>query len=349
MNESAAVVSLDELIAFNDELAALVEAGVPLELGLREYSRDARGALAEVTQGVAARMSSGSSLGQALDSEAARLPKLYRALIQAGCRSGRLPDALESVAEFAARVKSLRKRIGLALIYPALVAWLSFLLFVAFVVLIVPRYAETYASLRIPTSFMLEWLIYAEGTLMIWFWIPPALLLIAAAVCRRNADSAKLASSGGSLPFWWVPGMRGVIRFSEVSGFSSLLATLIQHDVPLDEAVTLAADASGSLSIQRAAGQVSTSLTRGESLSVPSGLLPPFVVWLLTRGAPNDVLADNLRDAGSMYRRMAESRAEWIRFGFPVLATLYLGGVVTLIYVLLVFLPFLEFLNAMLA
>ena len=349
MNQSSAPISLDELIAFNEELAALVEAGVPLELGLQEFSRDARGALAEMTQVMAARMSSGSSLVQALDSEGTRLPTLYRALVQAGCRSGRLPDALESVAEFAARVKSLRKRIGLALVYPALVAWLSFLLFIGFLVLIVPRYAATYATLRVPTGHMLEWLVYAEETLLIWFWIPPAFLLIAAAVCRRNADSSRLASSGRSLSFWWVPGMHGVVRFSEVSGFTSLLATLIQHDVPLDEAVNLAADASGSTSIRRAAGQVSTSLIRGESLSIPKGLLPPFVVWLLTRGAPNDVLAENLRDAGAMYRRRAESRAEWIRFGFPVLATLYLGGAVTFLYVLLVFVPFLDFLKALLA
>jgi len=70
---------------------------------LEEYSRDLTGAVAEMTEGLAERMGAGSTLVEALDSEASRLPALYRALVRAGCRSGRLPEALESISEFASR------------------------------------------------------------------------------------------------------------------------------------------------------------------------------------------------------------------------------------------------------
>ncbi|MBI3465755.1 MAG: type II secretion system F family protein [Planctomycetes bacterium] len=59
-------ISLDQLIAFNDELAALVRAGLPLERSLCELAPDIPGSLGDTVQVLAARLSRGESLPQAL-------------------------------------------------------------------------------------------------------------------------------------------------------------------------------------------------------------------------------------------------------------------------------------------
>jgi len=227
------------------------------------------------------------------------------------------------------------------------VAWLSFLLLIGFLLVIVPRYAETFESLRVRLSGMLRFLMGLEQTIAYWWWIPPAIMLVTMIACRRSAQSTSLGGVGRILPFWWVPGMRSVVHYSEVSSFTTLLATLIRHEVPLDEAITLSADASGSNSIQRAAGQISAALIRGEQPVVPRHLFPPFVSWLLSRGSSPELLAKNLEEAGERYRRQADSRAEWVCFSFPVVATVCLGGLATIIYVLIVFVPFLDLLKVL--
>src|SRR5262245_42053779 len=66
-------VSIEQLVALNDEIASLVRGGMPLELGLRELGEDSAGALQQITQALASRMSNGATLAEALDGERQRL------------------------------------------------------------------------------------------------------------------------------------------------------------------------------------------------------------------------------------------------------------------------------------
>src|SRR5262245_18907603 len=97
---SAGSVSLEQFVALNDEIVALTRAGVPLELGLRELGADARGNLAALSSSLATRMNAGASLVEALEAAGPRLPAVYRAVVQAGTRAGRLSVALEAVSGF---------------------------------------------------------------------------------------------------------------------------------------------------------------------------------------------------------------------------------------------------------
>ena len=66
--------TLDDLIALNDEIGALVRAGVPLEQGLAELGDDMPGRLGRVAAAVAERTARGESLQQALADHALALP-----------------------------------------------------------------------------------------------------------------------------------------------------------------------------------------------------------------------------------------------------------------------------------
>ena len=91
-------LSLDELIALNEEIAALVRAGVPLERGLVGTGRDLRGRLGRVAEAVGRRMEAeGCSLAEAVAAEGRSLPELYGAVVAAGIAPGRVaPDKIAS-------------------------------------------------------------------------------------------------------------------------------------------------------------------------------------------------------------------------------------------------------------
>ena len=95
-------VSLDDLIALNDEVAALARAGLPIELGLSGLADSTGGPLGDLTRRLRDRLASGESLAEAFRAEGKMLPPSYRALVEAGMRSGRLSEALEGFGELRA-------------------------------------------------------------------------------------------------------------------------------------------------------------------------------------------------------------------------------------------------------
>ena len=75
---AAGAISLDQLVALNDEMAALVRAGVPLEQGLTELGRDMPGRLGEIAAELGQRMGGGETLPQILAADEHRFPPVWR-------------------------------------------------------------------------------------------------------------------------------------------------------------------------------------------------------------------------------------------------------------------------------
>src|SRR4051794_36850176 len=109
-------LSLDQLAALNDEIAALARAGLPLERGLLTIGRDVPGKLRDVMVTLGERMSRGEGLAEAMAAEGARFPTIYRAVVEAGLRAGRLSVALEGLSGFVRGYAEARRSIGMALL-----------------------------------------------------------------------------------------------------------------------------------------------------------------------------------------------------------------------------------------
>ena len=118
---SPASLNAEESAELSARLAALAQSGLPLEGGLTALADEvARPRLARVLRNLAARLERGEKLETAIAAQGSRLPAHLRGLIVAGVRSGRLPIVLDQFAALARRQQDLRRRVLLALAYPAL-------------------------------------------------------------------------------------------------------------------------------------------------------------------------------------------------------------------------------------
>src|SRR5688500_6849367 len=88
---------LSDFILLNEELAALVEARIPVEAHLGRLGTELPGKSAELARRIGRRMEAGEDLAAAMDAECATLPGAYRAAIIAGVESGRLSAALQAL------------------------------------------------------------------------------------------------------------------------------------------------------------------------------------------------------------------------------------------------------------
>ena len=333
-------------MALNDEIVALVRAGVPLELGLAELGEDRAGTLGRLSSRLAARLSRGESLPEAMGHEDVGLPFSYRVVVEAGLRAGRLTAALEGVSELAGKMADLRRRIGLALVYPLIVLMLAYGLFVLFCMHLAPRLKGTFVTFGLRTSEVLDCLTELGRHVSWWGWILPAAMAALIIWWKKAGERDFLAGNGTPANIAFLcPGVRRIAKFYRYSQFAELLALLIEQDVPLPEAIVLAADTTNDRAMQDAARAIAELSSQGHIR--PEGLpghrgFPPFLHWLITRREEQTGMVSALRAAADMYRRRAVLRAEWIQVVFPALAAVIIGGGATLIYTLTVFYPVTE-------
>lgn len=344
--DSPTSVTIDQWVGLNREIAALVRAGVPLESGLLAAALEGQDGQSSLLRRIAGRMERGQSLADALAGEGAELPSIYRAVVQAGVKSGRLPQALEAMSTLAELQAGLRRQMRIACIYPVIVSALAYLLFVGVVWGLVPRLNEMYASIRLPPSGLSAMLSRWQQSVVWWGPAAPA-VVVAVVLAIWWLRSAGVI---GMRPSLWtrLPIVRGIIRNAEAGVFCEILSMLVAHETPLPEALTLAGDAIGTPELQTSARRLADSLAQGrpltQALSATSSL-PPLLQWVLASGAAGGDLGAALQRAARMYQQRARSTADWFQLLAPVGLVAVLGGGAVLTYALTVFGPLIDLID----
>ncbi|MDA0283875.1 MAG: type II secretion system F family protein [Planctomycetota bacterium] len=343
----SAAVRLEELLALNEEIGALIRAGVPLELGLRQYGDSIPGGLGRFSNRLADRISTGLSLQEALDEEGDHLPGVYRAVVEAGLRAGRLPEALEALSVVALSLLKLHRQIMAALIYPVIVLGMVWLALIGFAQFLLPVFLDTWDGLRLQPGPAVEMLIFLRSSMPVWGIGIPVLVCLGfvglVSAGRRNSET-----SAGRLVeqrlhrFAWMP---GVVKNYEHATFLQMLSLLVEHETPLHEALVLAGYSTGNRQIILDSTSIAQRLKGGESLEASlkaATRLPRFLRWMLRAGAEHGKLNETLKLAADVYQKRASRRAELLKVVLPVVLTVFVAGGVTLLYGVILFAPIRE-------
>src|SRR5207248_4767761 len=175
-------VKPNDFLLFNQQLAALLRAGIPILQAIAMLRRRATSArLRAVLEEVENAIRGGSALSEAFAAQGAIFPRIYTASILAGERSGALDEVLSRYVSYMRRSVALRRKIRGALAYPMflLIASLGMVIFLT--VYVVPRMSELLAGFggKLPLVTQIVLGISHVLTANI-FWLAP--LIIVAAV-----------------------------------------------------------------------------------------------------------------------------------------------------------------------
>jgi type II secretory pathway component PulF len=335
-------ISVDQLIALSDEMSALVRAGVPLDKGLVAAGRDLRGRAGALATRLGERIERGEALDAALAADGRPVPAFYRAVIEAGLRTGRLPTALEGLATYGRSFAETRRMIGLALIYPLMVLMLGYGLFVVFVVLIAPRISAAFEGFHLGQTRSLAALGWLGANLVYWVPVVPILLVVLLALWMRSGLAATLRPGGLTGLLRFIPGLGSILLLAQSADFADLLSLMVEHGVPLDAGIELAAEAAGAPGLRTAATGLAEGLRRGDPLpvlTVESRGLPPMLRWVLATTGARGALAPALRHAAATYRRRALRKAEAIQTILPTLMLFTIGVTAAIVYTVSVIQP----------
>lgn len=339
---SSLSITLDQLAALNDEMAALARAGVPLDRGLLHVGGDLPGRLGSITRELGQRLEQGETLEHVLGDES--LPPAYRAVIAAGIRSGRLAVALEGVATVIRRAAETRRIVVVSLVYPLIVLAVAYLLFAFMVMRCFPAMLAAYRDL-VPDGRGLAVLQWIENTAPAWLpWLPPVVIAVLIVGWLRSRSAWRLEGglSGRSKAGrrWPVPTVGKLLHAGRMTALADTLALLVEHSVPCHEALLLAAGASGDRRFREAVVPLAQQIERGAVVTSPdSAAAPPLLLWLLAARLEQPRLVAYLRRSADSYRRQAEWLSRWLAIYLPFWLTVSIGGTATAVYVLSVIGP----------
>src|ERR1700737_1483089 len=150
------------LVAFSNELVALLEAGLSLVEAidaLTEKERDE--SVRHLLEGVRRRLDEGQSLSIALGEFPSSFPTLYVATVRASERTGAIAEALRRFVTYQQQINLLKKRLINASIYPAVLLAAGSLVVLFLVAYVVPRFSGIYedigGELPVASKMLMQW------------------------------------------------------------------------------------------------------------------------------------------------------------------------------------------------
>src|SRR6266478_6957993 len=184
-------VKPNDFLLFNQQLAALLRAGIPILQSITMLRRRATSVrLRAVLEEVETAIRGGAALSQAFAAQGSIFPRIYTASILAGERSGALDEVLKRYVTYMRRNVGLRRKIRGALAYPAFLLFASFCMVLFLTIYVVPKMNDLFSGfgndLPLPTMIVVGVSHWLSGNIL-WFGPLVAGLAVAFFLWSRTA------------------------------------------------------------------------------------------------------------------------------------------------------------------
>jgi type II secretory pathway component PulF len=309
-------MNLDEFAFFNQQLAAMLRNGIPLESALGQLCASMRrGELRDELEKLRADLANGVPFQQAL--AARKLPTFYVQMLQIGVKSNDLPGTLTLVADYYQRRSLIEMRLKGLMVYPLIVLVSSLALSLCVTIFVI-RFIRIFGEDLLNVGATLRQLPAATVVL----WTPPILLGVALiaviTVCATPVLRERLR--------WQIP----AFREASLARVAAALAIMLRGGCSFTDAVALVRQMEKYSSACDELALWQARITNGESsfAQIAGGgrAFPALFVWLVANARED--LAQGFQRASEIYQTRATYRIEMMLYAALPVAVLVLGGLI---------------------
>jgi type IV pilus assembly protein PilC len=293
-----------EFLVFNQELATLLKAGMPLVQSLDLLKRRVQSPkFRAVLEDVHDKVRSGTALSDAFASHGDLFPSVYVASLVAGERSGSLDTVLRRYVDYSKIVATLKRKTLSALIYPAILISLALVLVGIIILKVFPAFSDFYASfgaeLPLVTRTIMSFSTFVRSQAV---FILISLAAIVAAVViwlKHPANRARIDHALLSLPL-----IGPVAAKFATSQMARTLATLLGGGLPLVHSLEIAAKSIGNHYMAGQLDIVNTRVREGQSFATAleaRGVFPEVAVKMAEVGESTGALQEMLNTLADFF------------------------------------------------
>ena len=337
-------ISRQEFLVFNQELATLLKAGMPLVQSLDILrQRVGNPTLKSVIDSVHERVKAGTALSDAFGEHGSLFPAVYSASLMAGERSGNLDEVIRRYVAYEKVIGAVRRRTLSALMYPAILVLMMVTLVGIIVLRVVPAFSDFYANfereLPLSTRMIVAVSEFAVGN--IW------LILV-------------VVVGGGLGLSWWarqpsqkatfhrvlldVPWIGTTMRKFSTAQLARTLATLLGGGIPLVNALEIGVRSMSNRYLAQELDDVKVRVQEGQSFAaalLARGVFPDVAVKMVEVGEQTGALQEMLNSLADFYDEEIETEVgRFITLVEPLL--LVVMGIVIAVVVLALYMPLFE-------
>ena len=303
-------ISTREFLVFNQELATLLKAGMPLVQSLDILRRRVSNSLFKsVLDDVYERVRGGSSLSESFEAHGTLFPGVYTASLLAGEKSGSLEQVIRRYVAYVKVVATMRRKTISALVYPTILLILSLIVVSIIVLRVVPQFTAFYeqfgeelplstrvivAVSEVARSYFLLWVVAVVGAaLAFWAWL-------------------KQPSQRERFDRWILrmPGLGPVARKFSTSQAARTLSTLLGGGIPLVNAIDVAARSIKNRYIAHELQTAGQQVREGRSLATAmndSGAFTDVAIKMVEVGESTGALQEMLNSLADFYDEEIET------------------------------------------
>ena len=280
-------VSRKEIIYFTNQLAIMVDAGVPVATALEGISKPLENqTLREILIHIQKNVEAGCDLSSALAEFPRCFDKTYVNLVKASEASGTMPQMLNRIATQAEEEQETIQQVKGALVYPAIMFFMCigvciFLLTYVFPKLM-PMFAARGAAVPTPTKVMIF-----VSTMITSYWY---LILLFIAVSVGALYYIRSQVWGKSAFDWLIirlPIFGSMLKKLAISRSIRTLATTVNAGVPMLEAIQLSAAVTDNVHFKQSWEDISEQVTTGKQIHEAlegKTLFPPTMQQMIASG-----------------------------------------------------------------
>jgi type IV pilus assembly protein PilC len=330
---SRRIISTERFLTFNQELLALVRAGLPIIQSfdiMLERQKNLR--FREVLIDIRDKIKSGIALSDAFASYGNNFPAIYSTSLRAGERSGDLEGVLRRFLRYQKIIVNLRKKVTGALVYPAVLVTLSSAMVFVMLTYVIPRFAEFYKGFDAQLPFFTRVMIgFATG-------LRENLLLLGIGVAAAVFLFRRWVSTTGRV-VWdrWklkIPLAGGILHRFAIMQFTQSLGTLLSGGTPMVPAIEIASQSVTNQEVSQKVFAIVQNVREGEPLwrSLEStGVISDLAIEMIKVGESTGALTEMLANVSEFYDEEIEARLGRIVAAIEPIILVFMGGVISVL------------------
>ena len=337
-------ISRQEFLVFNQELATLLKAGMPLVQSLDILrQRITNQTFKAVLDAIYEKVKAGTSLSDAFTDHGTLFPPVYAASLMAGERSGNLDSVIRRYVAYEKVIGTVRKRTISALIYPAILVTMMVVLIGIIVLKVVPAFSDFYGNFDRPLPWSTRFIVAVSNAAVSNVWL--LLISIVAIVTgltlwvRHPAQRATFHHFLLKLPWFGE-----TIRKFATAQVARTLATLLGGGIPLVNAIEIGGRSMSNRHLARELDDVRRRVQEGQSFAAAlreRASFPDVAVKMIEVGESTGALQEMLNSLADFYDEEIETEvSRFITLVEPLI--LVIMGVIIAMVVLALYMPLFE-------
>lgn len=332
-------VSAVDLIVFTRQLAAMLDAGIPINTSLNVIANQKEGkTMVQIAKRLRQNLEEGMDLAQAMGNESKVFDRSYIAMVEVGESSGKIAEMLSRLADLLEQKQERKTKVKAAVTYPIILVIAATLGITFLVVFVFPLFIKIFEKanviLPLPTRILIGVSNFVRG----YWWALLGSLGGLVILARRYARtlSGKLFFDAIKLK---LPIFGNLFRKVAISAFAHSYKALNVSGIPLVTTLKLVGEVVGNNVIARAIEKARIRITEGSSITLAfgeTGQFPGIMMQMISAGEESGKMDEMLLKISQYYDKEVDYVISKLSTTLEPILLAVMGVVVAIMYLSLI-------------